>query len=64
MSKKISIILLVLFVLGIILAGFLMVKNKNQPSSIEDIQEAGLAVPADSGGGGGGGPGNLPGKSR
>lgn len=53
MSKKISIILFVLFVLGIILAGFLLVKNKNQPSSNQNIQKD-LAVPP----AGGSGPGN------
>lgn len=53
MSRKISIILFVLFVLGIILAGFLLVKNDNQPSSNQNIQEADLAVPP-----GGSGPGN------
>ena len=63
MSKKISIILLTIFMLGMIFAGFVMLKNNKQPSSNKNIQEAGFAVPAGSatsdvvgGGGGQGGP--------
>lgn len=56
MSKKISIILLVIFVLGMIFAGFVILKSSKQPNANKNIQEAGLAVPAAGGGGGPGGP--------